>query len=57
MIQECPEWSRHDVTEFIRLYLTMLGFLPFFLFFFMSIGLVGAMAWYSSLEQYQSEQI
>lgn len=55
--QICPEWSKDEIIDFISLILKFMGFVSFFVGFFMGFGFLGAIAWYKSLEQYQCEMV
>lgn len=43
--------------DFISLILKLLGFVSFFVGFFLGFGFLGAIAWYKSLEEYQCEMV
>mmetsp|Transcript_13218 Transcript_13218/g.21639 ORF Transcript_13218/g.21639 Transcript_13218/m.21639 type:complete len:429 (-) Transcript_13218:81-1367(-) len=53
----CPEWSKNEIMDFISLILKLLGFVSFFVGFFLGFGFLGAIAWYKSLEEYQCEMV
>ena len=55
--QVCPEWSKDEIIDFITLALKFMGFVSFFVGFFMGCGFLGAIAWYKSLEEYQCAMV
>lgn len=53
----CPEWSKDEIIDFITLILKFMGFVSFFVGFFLGFGFLGAIAWYKSLEEYQCAMV
>jgi hypothetical protein len=57
LLQRCPEWTENDITAYVQMALTILGFASFFCLFFLGLGFVFGYAWYKSLAEYQFDVV